>query len=225
MYDGINSSRYPAMKNLHQNLVIKQPGLQDYESVWQAMKQFTLSRQATTSDELWIVEHPPVYTLGLNGKQEHIIDPGTTPVVNVDRGGQVTYHGPGQLVAYTLIDLKRCRTGIKEFVRQLEQTIINLLAEYNIPAVGREDAPGVYVNQAKIAALGLRVKRHHVYHGLSLNVDMDLEPFSRINPCGYEDMTVTQISELAEFKDMDEIREKFIGHFAATMGYNTDSSI
>lgn len=210
------------MKNPHQQLVIKQLGLQDYESVWQAMKQFTLSRNESTPDELWFVEHPPVYTLGLNGKLKHIIDPGVIPVVNVDRGGQVTYHGPGQLVVYTLVDLKRAGTGVKEFVRRLEQTIINLLADYGISAVGRDDAPGVYVNHAKIAALGLRVKRNHVYHGLSLNVDMDLEPFSRINPCGYEDMAVTHLKDLADFKDMDEIHQKFIGYFAAIMGYNTD---
>ena len=213
------------MNKTRQKLIIKQLGIQNYESVWQAMKAFTQSRAPTSPDELWLVEHPPIYTLGLNGKHEHVIDPGTIPVVNVDRGGQVTYHGPGQLVAYTLVDLNRLHIGVKEFVRQLEQTIINLLADYNISANGREDAPGVYVNQAKIAALGLRVKKNNVYHGLSLNVDMDLEPFNRINPCGYEDMTVTQLKELTHFKDIDEISQKFIGYFTRIMGYNIDHTV
>jgi lipoyl(octanoyl) transferase len=206
-----------------QPLIVKKLGLQDYETVWQNMKQFSLSRIESTPDELWFVEHPPIFTMGLNGKSEHVIDPGTIPVVNVDRGGQVTYHGPGQMVIYTLIDLKRLDIGIRAFVLRLEQTIINLLATYNISSNARADAPGVYVNHAKIAALGLRVKCNHVYHGASLNIDMDLEPFSRINPCGYEDMAVTQLIDLAGYQDMDEISQKFTGYFTSIMGYNNDS--
>jgi len=207
------------------SLIIQQLGLRDYESVWQEMKQFTASRIASshdvsTPDELWFVEHPPVFTMGLNGKSEHVINPDPIAVINVDRGGQVTYHGPGQMVVYTLIDLKRLNIGIRAFVQRLEQTIINLLYSYNIKSNARVDAPGVYVNQAKIAALGLRVKRNQVYHGLSLNIDMDLEPFSRINPCGYEDMEVTQLIDHAEYQHMEEIRQKFIGYFTSIMGYN-----
>lgn len=205
-----------------QPLIVKHLGLREYQSVWQDMKQFTLSRNESTADELWFVEHPPIFTLGLNGKPEHVIDPGTIPVVNVDRGGQVTYHGPGQMVIYPLIDLKRQDMGIRAFVQRLEQTIINLLATYNISANSRVDAPGVYVDHAKIASLGLRVKRNRTYHGASININMDLAPFSRINPCGYEDMAVTQLIDLTNIQDMDEISQKFTGYFSSIMGYNNN---
>ena len=182
-------------------LRVRDLGNSDYTAVWRAMQAFTESRDAETADELWLVEHPPVYTLGLNGKPEHVLAPGTIPVVAVDRGGQVTYHGPGQIVAYTLLDLRRLGLGPRQLVETLEQAVIDLLAEYGVVAVGRRDAPGVYVKDAKIAALGLRVRRGCCYHGLSLNVAMDLEPFSRINPCGYPGMAVTQLAELAVVED------------------------
>jgi lipoyl(octanoyl) transferase len=178
------------------NITVRRLGLQDYEPVWQQMQQFTAERTADTPDEIWLVEHPPVYTLGLNGKREHILDPQDIPVVQSDRGGQVTYHGPGQLVAYLLLDLKRRNLGIKQLVNHMEQAIIDLLAESGIQAKRRQNAPGVYVNDAKIAALGLRVRRGCCYHGLSLNIDMDLEPFSRINPCGFANLPTTQLSDL-----------------------------
>jgi lipoyl(octanoyl) transferase len=182
-------------------LMVRALGRRDYVSVWRAMQAFTENRDIDSGDELWLVEHPPVYTLGLNGKPEHVLDPGAIPVVAVDRGGQVTYHGPGQIVAYALLDLRRLGLGPRQLVMALEQAVIDLLAENGITAVGRREAPGVYVNEAKIAAVGLRVRRGCCYHGLSFNVAMDLEPFSRINPCGYPGMAVTQLADLAAVGD------------------------
>ncbi|GMR01180.1 MAG: lipoyl(octanoyl) transferase LipB [Gammaproteobacteria bacterium] len=171
-------------------------GEADYHEVWQKMQNFTNSRRQDTVDELWFLQHPPVYTLGKNGKAEHVLDPAGIPVINSDRGGQVTYHGPGQIVVYTMLDLKRLKIGVRQLVTVLEQTIIDLLAGYGVDSSARRDAPGVYVNNAKIAALGLRVRKGCSFHGLALNVDMDLEPFSRINPCGYEGLEVTQLKNL-----------------------------
>jgi lipoyl(octanoyl) transferase len=173
--------------------IVRQLGLRDYETVWREMQHFTDTRNADTADEIWLLEHPPVFTLGLNGKPEHILDPGDIPIVKCDRGGQVTYHGPGQLIAYLLLDLRRHELGVKALVSKLEQTVIDLLAEHQIPGQRREGAPGIYVNDAKIAALGLRIRKGCSYHGLSLNVDMDLEPFSRINPCGFEGLATDQL--------------------------------
>ena len=167
-----------------------------YTQSWQDMQAFTDARQADTPDEFWFLQHPPVYTLGKNGKAEHILNAADIPVVNSDRGGQVTYHGPGQLVVYALVDIRRLGMGVRELVTCLEQSVIDLLSGYGITAQARADAPGVYVNHAKIAALGLRIRRGCSFHGLSLNLDMDLEPFSRINPCGYEGLEVTQLSSL-----------------------------
>ena len=178
------------------NITVRQLGLQDYEPVWQQMQQFTAERTTDTPDEIWLVEHSPVYTLGLNGKREHILDPQDIPVVQSDRGGQVTYHGPGQLIAYLLLNLKSRNLGVKKLVNKMEQAVIDLLAESGIQANRKQDAPGVYVGDAKIAALGIRVRRGCCYHGLSLNIDMDLEPFSRINPCGFANLPTTQISDL-----------------------------
>lgn len=158
------------------------------------MRDFTDSRNKETADEFWFLQHPPVYTLGKNAKAEHVLDADDIPVINVDRGGQVTYHGPGQVVVYTLLDLNRQKTGVRELVTIIENSIIDLLAGYGVESSARPDAPGVYVNNAKIAALGLRVRKGCSFHGLALNVDMDLEPFSRINPCGYEGLEVTQLS-------------------------------
>ncbi|MDC7698371.1 lipoyl(octanoyl) transferase LipB [Vogesella indigofera] len=175
--------------------LVKQLGLVDYTPTWQAMQAFTDSRTPATPDELWCVEHPPVYTLGLAGKPEHLIMPSSIEVVKCDRGGQVTYHGPGQLVVYLLIDFKRMGIGVRELVRRIEQAIIDMLGELGIAAYGDVNAPGVYVGGEKIASLGLRIKNGAVYHGLSLNVDMDLTPFLWINPCGYAGLKVTQIKE------------------------------
>ncbi|NBS25709.1 MAG: lipoyl(octanoyl) transferase LipB [Gammaproteobacteria bacterium] len=183
-------------------------GTVDYESTWSAMNAFTLGRDENQEDECWFLQHNPVFTLGQAGKPEHILNPHQIPVVNTDRGGQVTYHGPGQLVAYLLVDIKRRKIGIRQLVDLIENSIIELLDGYGIVAATRKGAPGVYVEEKKIAALGLRIKQGCSYHGLSLNVDMDLEPFSYINPCGYPGMSVTQLRELLEepqenlFKDV-----------------------
>jgi len=185
-------------------------GLRDYESVWREMQDFTARRNADTADEIWLLEHPPVFTLGLNGKREHLLSPGDIPIVKCDRGGQVTYHGPGQLIAYLLLDLKRRGLGVKEMVRRMEQVVIDLLGDYGIEGQRRVGAPGIYVNGKKIAALGLRVRRGCSYHGLSLNVDMDLEPFSRINPCGYEGLETTQLCGLHADIDPDGITEALL---------------
>ncbi|MBE9560771.1 MAG: lipoyl(octanoyl) transferase LipB [Proteobacteria bacterium] len=177
---------------------VRHLGEVDYQSTWQAMQDFTNSRQHDTEDELWFLQHPPVYTLGKNGKAEHVLDRAGIPVVDSDRGGQVTYHGPGQVVVYTMLDLNRLNIGVRQLVTDLEQTVIDLLASYGVDAIAKRAAPGVYVNNAKIAALGLRVRKGCSFHGLALNVDMDLEPFTRINPCGYEGLEVTQLTNLVQ---------------------------
>jgi lipoyl(octanoyl) transferase len=182
-------------------LIIKQLGMLEYEPTWRAMQAFTENRNADTADELWLVEHPPVYTQGQAGKPEHLIAATSIPVVQIDRGGQITYHGPGQVVAYVLLDLRRNSLGVRELVRKLEQSVIDTLADFGVTAYGKVDAPGVYVNpelgEAKIASLGLRIRKGCSYHGLALNVNMDLTPFDWINPCGYAGMRVTQLSDFA----------------------------
>jgi lipoyl(octanoyl) transferase len=177
-------------------LTIRNLGLQDYDITWQAMQRFTQERNTFANDELWIVEHPPVYTLGLNGKREHLLTIGNIPVINSDRGGQVTYHGPGQVIIYVLLDIKRLNLGVRQLVTLLEQAMIGVLFQYDIVAVAKLDAPGVYVNDKKIGSIGLRIKKNCSYHGLSLNNDMDLSPFDDINTCGYSDLKVTQLSDL-----------------------------
>ncbi len=186
------------MTSVNQPLTFEDLGTVDYESTWSAMNAFTLGRDENQEDECWFLQHNPVFTLGQAGKPEHILNPHQIPVVNTDRGGQVTYHGPGQLVAYLLVDIKRRKIGIRQLVDLIENSIIELLDGYGIVAATRKGAPGVYVDEKKIAALGLRIKQGCSYHGLSLNVDMDLEPFSYINPCGYPGMSVTQLRELLE---------------------------
>ena len=176
-------------------LITRQLGLCDYESTWQRMVAFTEARTQNTSDEMWLLEHPAVFTQGLAGKSEHVLNPGNIPVVQTDRGGQVTYHGPGQLVAYFLFDLPRLKIGIRQMVRLLEQSVVDVLAEYHMTAHGRCDAPGVYVGDAKICSIGLRVRRGCTYHGIALNVAMDLAPFLRINPCGFKQLQMAQISQ------------------------------
>lgn len=192
--------------------IIKKLGKAAFEPTWRTMQAANRARDAATPDEFWLLEHPPVFTLGLAGKPEHVLNPGGIPVVKIDRGGQVTYHGPGQLVIYLLLDVKRLGYGVKELVRRIEQSLIALLAEYGIDAVRRTGMPGVYVEPglAKIAAIGLRVARHATYHGLSLNIDMDLEPFSRINPCGYEGLAVTQMRDQGVTDRMDAIGDKLV---------------
>ncbi|AFL75677.1 lipoyl(octanoyl) transferase LipB [Thiocystis violascens] len=172
------------------------PGLQDYPATLAAMRDWTDARREDTRDEVWLLEHPPVFTLGQAGRLEHILAPGAIPVVQSDRGGQVTYHGPGQLIVYPLLDLRRTGLGVKRLVSLLEQCVIDLLDIYGIAAARRPNAPGVYVADAKIASLGLRIRQGCSYHGLALNVAMDLEPFRRINPCGYAGLAITQVSEL-----------------------------
>jgi len=175
-------------------------GRQDYLTTWQAMKEFTDTRTSESEDELWIVEHPSVFTQGIAGKSEHELNINNAPLIKTDRGGQITYHGPGQLIIYCLIDLKTKAFGIKKMVSILEESVIQLLRFYSINAQLRPGAPGVYVNQSKIAALGLKVKQGKTYHGLSVNIDMDLQPFAQINPCGYPGLKVTQLSDLADNK-------------------------
>ncbi len=193
-------------------IVIHDYGVQDYLVTWDNMRRFTEQRTADTDDEIWLVEHPSVFTLGLNGKAEHIIDPHAIPVIQSDRGGQVTYHGPGQTVAYVLLDLQRRNWGVKKLVNKLEEATIGLLDEFEISAQRREGAPGVYVNEAKIAALGLRIRRGCSYHGLSLNVAMDLRPFSYINPCGYEGLASTQIKDLQPDVDIKDVKDRLTAH-------------
>jgi lipoyl(octanoyl) transferase len=177
-------------------IITRDLGLQDYTKVWQAMQDFTLQRTADTPDELWIVEHPAVYTLGLNGKREHLLNTGDIPVIHCDRGGQVTYHAHGQVIIYTLLDIKRLDINIRQLVSLLEQTMIDTLAHYGIVAIAKADAPGVYVQGKKIGSIGIRIKNSCSYHGLSFNNDMDLTPFNFINPCGYKDLKVTQLTDL-----------------------------
>lgn len=190
----------------HPSLHIKALGMVDYESTWRAMQSFTNERTADTLDEIWLVQHPPTYTQGQAGKPEHLLNPTDIPVVKIDRGGQITYHGPGQIVAYLLLDLRRWKINVRELVRLMEQAVIGLLAEYGVAAEGRVDAPGVYVGDAKIAALGLKIKKSCSYHGLSFNVDMDLSPFDNINPCGYEGLRVTQAVELGITVPLEELQ-------------------
>ena len=193
-------------------LTIRQLGNVAYEHVWHDMQTLTAERDANTVDELWLLQHPPVFTLGRNGKTEHVHDTGDIPVIQTDRGGQVTYHGPGQLVAYVMLDLNRRGIGVQSLVRLLEQSVIDLLADSGVEAGRRNKAPGVYVDDRKIAALGLRVRKGCSFHGLSLNVDMDLAPFSMINPCGYSDLEVTQLSALGIDETVDQTGKRLSRH-------------
>ena len=201
-------------------LQVRRLGLMDYERVWHAMQSFTNQRDEETPDQLWLVEHPPVFTQGQAGKAEHILAPGNIPVIQVDRGGQVTYHGPGQMVAYPLIDIKRLGMGVRELVRGIEQAIIQVLNSYDIQAGLIAGAPGVYIDGVKIASLGLRIRKGKSFHGLAFNVDMDLEPFQRINPCGFQGLQVTQLSALANGVRMNDVEERLIARLAELLGYN-----
>lgn len=191
----------------------------DYTASWHAMQDFTNSRASSTRDEIWLLQHAPVFTQGQAGKAEHLLAPGDIPVVQVDRGGQVTYHGPGQLVAYLLVDLRRKHIGARELVSRIETSIVQTLAELDIESAPRADAPGVYVQGRKIASLGLRIRHGCSFHGLALNVDMDLTPFLRINPCGYQGMQMTQVKEFVNAPDFAAISAALAGHLADNLGY------
>ena len=182
-------------------------GLQPLSVVWADMKRFTDAREAKTRDEVWFLEHPPVFTLGLNADRAHLLTPGTIPVWQIDRGGQVTYHGPGQLVIYTLIDLRRLKISVRGLVEALEAAVIDTVAGYGIDAYGQRDAPGVYVDGKKLAAVGLRVRRYCSYHGVAVNVNLDLAPFAKINPCGFEGLEVTQLSQLSDVSELATVRQ------------------
>ena len=205
------------------SLITRFLGRIEYLPAWRAMQAFTDDRKDDTPDEMWFLEHPPVFTQGRNGKPEHILDPAEIPVVRVDRGGQVTYHGPGQLVGYLLLDIKRRNLGVRALITAIEESIVGLLGEWGVQAYPRADAPGVYVGEAKIAALGLRIRHGRSFHGLALNLNMDLEPFSRINPCGYKDMAVTCIADLVDLKGrvegLRDLADQLRGHLCRRLGY------
>lgn len=203
------------MEQLH----VRRLGLQDYEPVWRAMQKFTDERDKNTADELWLVEHPPVFTQGQAGLAEHLLAPGDIPVIQVDRGGQVTYHGPGQIVAYPLLDIARMGLGVRQLVRGIEQSIIGVLKSYGVNGEPLEGAPGVYVDGVKIASLGLRIRRGKSFHGLAFNIDMDLEPFQRINPCGFQGLKVTNLAAFASVT-MTEVESRLLERLCGFLGYN-----
>ncbi|WP_017937508.1 lipoyl(octanoyl) transferase LipB [Zestomonas thermotolerans] len=200
-------------------------GLVPYEPTWHAMQRFTAARTPQSGDEVWLLQHPPVFTLGQAGKDEHLLFPGEIPVVKVDRGGQVTYHGPGQLVAYLLLDVRRSGLGVRELVQRIEQSLIDLLGEYGVRAELRPGAPGVYVDGAKIASLGLRIRNGCSFHGLALNVDMDLEPFRRINPCGYAGLAMTQLRDLVGPLDFTEVCARLRAQLVQHLGYAEQTTL
>lgn len=205
--------------DIEQTLQIRNLGLQDYTQTWGAMRRFTEQRDEHTADEVWFLEHPPVFTQGVAGKEEHLLNPGDIPVVQSDRGGQVTYHGPGQLVMYVLINLRRRKLGIRALVDLLESATIQTLSQYGIQAEARRDAPGVYVDGCKVASLGLRVRRGCSYHGLSVNVNMDTAPFNRINPCGYQGLQVTQLNELGVTCQPLDLAPPILAVLTEALGY------
>lgn len=206
-------------------LGFRELGILPYEPTWHAMQRFTAEREPDTPDEVWLLEHERVFTQGQAGKAEHVLFPGDIPVVQVDRGGQVTYHGPGQLVAYLMLDVRRSGIGVRDLVSRIEQSLIGLLDSYGVTAVSKPDAPGVYVDGAKIASLGLRIRNGRSFHGLALNVDMDLEPFRRINPCGYAGMAMTQLSQLAGPIALADVRERLRGELVERLGYAAQKTL
>ncbi len=201
---------------------LKYLGQVDYEPTWRQMQKITDVRDENTPDEIWFLQHPPVFSLGRNASTEHLLAPGAIPVVPIDRGGQVTYHGPGQLVVYPLIDLRRASLGVRDMVTALERSVVDSAAEYGIEAYPRADAPGVYVEGMKLASVGLRVRRGCTYHGLAFNLDMDLEPFSRINPCGYQGLQVTQLSELGGPSNVAQMARVLAPHLLRHLGFTAD---
>lgn len=204
-------------------LIVRQLGLQDYQEIWHKMQDFTDNRQADTLDEIWLVEHPPVFTQGQAGKPEHLLQTSTIPVVQSDRGGQITYHGPGQQVMYVLIDIRRQQNlNVRQLVTALEQSVVKTLADYGIEGYPKADAPGVYINGKKICSLGLRIRKGCSFHGLAFNINMDLTPFHYINPCGYAGLEMCQLADFIEKKEatLDKVSPKLIKHFAELLGYN-----
>ncbi|EWC39855.1 lipoyl(octanoyl) transferase LipB [Stutzerimonas stutzeri] len=204
---------------------VRDLGLLEYRTAWQAMQHFTNKRGPDSADEIWLLQHPPVFTQGQAGKAEHLLFPGEIPVVQVDRGGQVTYHGPGQLVGYLLLDVRRLGIGVRELVSRIENSLVELLASYGVTAIAKPDAPGVYVSGAKIASLGLRIRNGRSFHGLALNVDMDLEPFRRINPCGYAGLPMTQLRDLIGPIDISDVAEKLREQLVRQLGYTQQKTL
>ena len=202
-------------------IVVRELGTTDYEPVWRAMQRFTDRRQPSTPDEIWFTEHHPVFTLGINASREHLLAPGDIPVVQIDRGGQVTYHGPGQLMIYPLIDLRRLGLGVRGLVTALEQAVIDLVAEHGITAASRADAPGVYVDGPKLASVGLKIRRGASFHGMALNVALDLEPFGRINPCGYAGLEVTDLATLGAGEDPARVRQALLPKLLSRLGLDS----
>jgi lipoyl(octanoyl) transferase len=206
-------------KLMNERPLIRHLGLVQYEPTWRDMQRFTDERGPSSRDEIWFLEHPPVFTLGLNGKREHLLAPGEIPVVQIDRGGQVTYHGPGQLVVYPLIDMRRRRLGVRELVVALESAVISYVATLGVEATGSREAPGVYVGGAKLASVGLRIRRGASYHGLALNVALDLEPFGRINVCGYPGLAVTRLADHVPACDVDGVARGLEPHLLHHLGF------
>ncbi|WP_027855643.1 lipoyl(octanoyl) transferase LipB [Marinobacterium litorale] len=202
-------------------LQVRVLGRQPYEPTWRRMQSFTDQRNAETVDEIWLLEHEPVFTQGQAGKAEHLLNPGDIPVVQVDRGGQVTYHGPGQLLAYLMIDLRRRKLGVRDMVSLMERAVVNVLSDYGVQAYPKPDAPGVYVEGEKICSLGLRVRRGATFHGLALNIDMALEPFLRINPCGYAGLSMTQLSRYEPAVDTGRVGEQLLNYLIDEIGYTS----
>ncbi len=198
--------------------ILRWLGRVEYEPTWRAMQRMAETRVPATPDELWFLEHPPVYTMGMNARREHLLATGDIPVVDIDRGGQVTYHGPGQLVVYPLLDLERAGLGVRPLVEGIERAVVATVAEWGIVAMGRRDAHGVYVDGRKLASIGLRIRRSHSYHGLALNVAMDLEPFQRINPCGYAGLEMTQLADLGGPTDLGSVAEALAPRLLESLG-------
>lgn len=196
-------------------------GRQEYLPIWQAMQEFTQKRTEATTDEIWLLEHTPVFTQGQNGKPEHVLNPGNIPIVQTDRGGQVTYHGPGQLMVYTLVDLRRKQLNVRELVTILEQSIIDLLAEFNIIAIAKREAPGIYVNEKKIGSIGLRIRKGCSYHGIAFNIDLDLEPFTRINPCGFSALEMTTFANQGGLSSPLETGRRLIQYLQRNLRYTS----
>ena len=201
------------------DLICRDLGVVEYSETWEKMKNFTQVRSKDDADEIWLLEHPPLFTQGQAGKEEHLLAPGNIPVIQVDRGGQVTYHGPGQLIAYVMVDLKRLGIGVRDLVTALENSVVNTVGSSNIDAYPKADAPGVYVNEQKIASLGLRVRRGCSFHGLALNVDMDLTPFNRINPCGYQGLQMVDMKNLNDSVTLSNVKTQLANQLAEQLGY------
>lgn len=206
-------------------IIVRAMGREDYEPLWRRMQSFTDTRDESTPDEIWLTEHPPVFTLGQNASREHLLDPGDIPVIQVDRGGQVTFHGPGQLMIYPLIDLKRAKIGVRDLVTALEQSIVDLVADYGIEGKARRDAPGVYIDSRKIASVGLRIRRGSSFHGMALNIDVDLAPFAKINPCGFSDLEVTDLRSLGIDTDRETLRAAVLRNLLGHLGMQNEELV